>query len=350
MLQIGVACPAVMAMALASAAQPMRPAEAVQADGPRQVSLAWVLYQLQQEPEQARLTSENVSSLQREPDFAQVHRVRLDPLELHQALTRRLHADAGLDAYLRWQLLSFEPELEHWSMAQHAALIHALPPIRPLQAQAGGNRPGLDGLGLSAPTLGVVRSGAVLDASAFVPAHDPRYVVLNMQASQTNVIRIRQIAQTMARPQPLPPADADENAKVIRYREALIERLPRRSGVRLIARFQDVRDRLAAGDPSTPVATEALMAELAHLDRDVQVDPATRRMLRNWAKSLASLNASASRGQADPPAANQGRPPDTAHAPMIQPEWIERIVSSLAEPNPPAAPAADHHQARIPTR
>lgn len=61
------------------------------------------------------------------PDFAQRCKTRPAIAEIVAALSSRQHADPFIDAYIRWQLTSFEPPLPAWSDSDFFSLMNSAP-------------------------------------------------------------------------------------------------------------------------------------------------------------------------------------------------------------------------------
>src|SRR5687767_104893 len=75
---------------------------------PRLVAVSQALVQISQE---ARKTwAKNKTLPEHECNFAQRKNWRVDQAELLAALSRKVNPEPAIDAYVRWQLLSFGPE------------------------------------------------------------------------------------------------------------------------------------------------------------------------------------------------------------------------------------------------
>lgn len=198
-----------------------------------------------------------------------------DRREVIATLARRQHRDPQLDGYLRRHLLEALPAdaLSELSRAESLRLIAALPTIRRLPGPA---------TAPMRPTLSVVNEGGVLDVQGHV-SHDRRYVTLNVQTSQADVVRLRQVAEAMAVERPVTMPGNDD---AMAFRKALIDRLPEQQGLRLVGRMRDLRDRLAAGEPSASAVAAQMNDALAAQD---DLPEGVRRTLRGQAERLVGV-------------------------------------------------------------
>jgi hypothetical protein len=274
-------------------------AQATQAEPPRQVSIAAVLSGLRQE---ARSWARDRTFARDEADYAQTQHVEVPDADVIRMLGRKLHREPAVDAYLKWQLMSFEPDLSGLAESDYQRIIAHLPKLERLpgptddtnarvaealarrQAQRRAERaqanaavapeggaipPGSD------PTLSVVTEGSKLDVTAAVNTGDPRYVTATIRADNAQVGDIRQI-----------PVLAAGNAAAAQARDEVVAAMPAENGVRLIAMFTDLRDRIAAGDASVPGAAKALEREAQDRGAAETLSPALRDQLHDWSAAI----------------------------------------------------------------
>ncbi|MBI1370418.1 MAG: hypothetical protein GC162_17420 [Planctomycetes bacterium] len=219
------------------------------------------------------------------------------------ALSRKLNNNPTIDGYIKWQLLSFAPDLAKADAATVNRVVSMMP--KPLDAPqpavqagtsaTGGGNGGMvrqfmffgqqtsyvrdldpvvgDGVVAFDPKMGVVNGGSVLDVEGVATIE--RFV--------------RQVNQQLAVAKATVNA---ANAPVHAYREALVERLPTEGGVRMAVMLKDVRDRLAAGDPTYEQAMNRLAEASRTLAADQTLDPAVRQTLTQWADTLGQMKTS----------------------------------------------------------
>ena len=196
-----------------------------------------------------------------------------------QALSLKWHKLAAVDGYVKLQLLNFEPDLEVMSPPAIGALVRAMPAFvpqpdvdlgarqsDPLRRKSEGDlayfvsgtqrvfisdlEPTPEGFGFN-PTLSVLNEGVVLAVrDAVVTAY--RDVRTEVRRRNRQLEEARELT-------------ARANAPTIAYRDALLNQLPRRRGMRFVALIEDLEDRIRAGDPSVPEATERIVAEGEHV-------------------------------------------------------------------------------------
>ena len=217
---------------------------------------------------------------------------------LIRLLGRNLHPDTSVDAYIKWRLMAFDPDLSRTTTADLKRLAKALPtiaarrvpriqlnapPRQAVQAQIGrqtsiatGQQSGNAGFD---PTLSVVNSGASVEVTPVVSAHDPRYVTMSTGASLGRVGRIRRIPVIF-------------NVPVMRFRTALVDAMPAEGGLRLMFAMQDAADRIAAGDPSFHTVAQRVVTE-SQDPAIAALDAQQRNTLRDLALQLARVQAKA---------------------------------------------------------
>jgi hypothetical protein len=226
-------------------------------------------------------------------DFAARQAVQVVNDELLRVLARRLDQASPIDAYIRWQLLSFQPDLTHQPADTYHRLIALMPelksqPTPALPASAGGQ----DGSGMSVglsrtvvvgaspapgakgatrPTPGVVASGVSLGTGAAATAapYDPAQAQNDLARAQDEAARA--------------------NATILAYRDGLIERLPSEGGARVAGMVADLISRINAGDDSASAAAGRLLTECQTAGPTMQIDPALHAQILGGLRTLAGL-------------------------------------------------------------
>jgi hypothetical protein len=77
------------------------------------------------------------------------------------------------------------------------------------------------------------------------------------------------------------------NEMIVRYRDALIDRMPEAGGVRLAVEIKDLRDRAEAGEPTTEERIAAILSETERIDPDLPAN--TRQALAEWVTQTARV-------------------------------------------------------------
>jgi len=229
-------------------------------------------------------------------DFAIEKNWRLPAGEVEQALSRKLDRNPAVDAYIKWQLLSFGSDLgsldlralnrvvegapeplgqpvirEEWfgtSGNARGFMVHAtqLAYIRDLDPVVGAGAAAFD------PEVATVSSGTVLDAEARA---EMRLTII--RRANDKLDRLRDSVNRM-------------NEPIRAYRTALADAMPAERGIRLGVMLKDVRDRIVAGDPSTPEAIDRLVASAKTAAAEPTLDRAARMRLVGWCRTLATIH------------------------------------------------------------
>lgn len=291
------ALPTAQAQEQAKVQAPVPPAPPVPA---RAVTIAQALTLLQAEAAVLRTPGKDWPSL--ESDFAQRHGLSVDPKEAARVLCRRLSANPAIDGYIKWQLLSFAPDLGSLGMDEQRQLIRSLPPLvaEPDATVLAAYVPpdeGSPSMGLFTGTqtaysagpyyvpgsrtpgarLGVVTSGSGIVAGGWV-SPDGRTVDLTVRATSAALTQLRRQAVFL-------------NAGSARYRQAVVSALPRAGGVRALAMLTDVRDRVVAGEFNTHHAIERLVSETSAARDAFTLDPALRPQIVGLLRQLTHTRA-----------------------------------------------------------
>lgn len=163
-----------------------------------------------------------------EPDFALTFRYSIDDPHLLDAVTRPTHDDPVVDAYVRWQLLSFAPDFTQLDDDRFLALLDDLPRLAP------------------DPTLNPALYEQ-LDRLAGLPAPEARDFAAAETLWRKTEGEIRYVGLI--------------NVPTLSFRDRLHDALPETGPRRLQLRFCDLRDRIDAGH-STRAIKMRISAEL----------------------------------------------------------------------------------------
>jgi hypothetical protein len=242
----------------AAGVPPLNPAPDPQ--NPLTISIARAITALSNEAHAAWAKSQPWPRAQ--SDLAQTQALRVANDDLIRALHRRLDPTTPIEAYIKWQLLSFSPDLSKQPTEVYRRLIALMPDIKaqpepnlPSAAPAGGGNgmtigtsraiivgrqpiPGTNGG--SRPILGTIDTATSTGGDSG-PPFDPVQAQEQLAHGQSEAARA--------------------NQSVLAYRDGLIPRLPQDGGVRLAAMIADLKSRIVAGDPSVPMAVDRLAAE-----------------------------------------------------------------------------------------
>lgn len=298
--------------------------------------------------------------------------------QIIQGLTRKLSNNQAIDAYIKWQLLSFGPDFAQADQETLNRILAMIPdtiqqpePKIDLKQAARSNAGGLsmsfgasnvsalrdttpvvgDGVALQKPHVGVINQGTSLDTGGTVDL-DALVVTANMRLDN---------ARASLR---------DINEAVFVYRRDLRERFPVEGGWQIAMLIHDVSDRIAAGDPTFVDATKALVAAAEAHGKDPTISTGYRRKLLGWIDELEKYR----RPVVDKVYLDNGRIMQANHVVAMDQRDIKIIREALqsgfgattpapaAEPAPaptpvpaaspeqPATPAADAAPAKSDTR
>lgn len=150
--------------------------------------------------------------LRTQSDYGIQKNVAIDNHELIRLLSRRINSKPATDAYIKWQLLSFGPDLGQATAEQVARMLRVMPQLTPhpgpdVVRRSKSRSKGADGLqldlvsvtrgrtrrvpirrgALAAPTLGVIKTGLGLSVNGTVSA-DNRYVTATVQTANSDLI------------------------------------------------------------------------------------------------------------------------------------------------------------------
>ena len=243
----------------------------------RKVSISHVMRSLRREAANAWRTRDGLTPEQ--PDYALRTRTRVAHDKIVSAVCRPASTHPAIDAFIRRQLLSFNPDFTLAAVEDLRRLVETLPPLRDANGR-------LAGAAASDPTLSVIQIGAVLDATGHVSA-DRRYVTLTTRASAADLVRIRRvrIAANRRRQQQVAAAS---NEAVIAFRNDLIARLPQHSTIAALATLQDLTDRMAVSHASAGARFERFVALIDRISDDPRFDETAHTTLRTRLIDLAN--------------------------------------------------------------
>ena len=228
-------------------------------------------------------------------DYAQEKNVTLPSDEVLRILTRPLNRDPALEAYIKWQFMSFAPDFTKATAQDYRRLLAVMPdviaqpkpaPPKPPEREAsvGGVQrafvsdlvpvPGAVG---ARPKLSVVGSDLTQALGYEKPdPYDPRFIGQTAAYTDNKLQKVRQITDAA-------------NGPVFAYRYALARELPEENGARYLMMMQDLIDRVKAGDPSTAAAAAEFVKATLSI-RDARPVPETvRQQLFNGVRVLAQL-------------------------------------------------------------
>jgi len=236
---------------------------------PREVSIATVISNLTKEARESWRDAEQWPR-QRE-NYAQQIGATVDNAALLRILTRRLQRDEPLDAYIKWQIMSFAPDFSSASEEDYRRMLAVVPdligqprpapPPQPKQANAGfanvhqfafvsdfqpvpGAVGGRQRLGVINGAAGGGIKGALSEDDAYGPKPE--------DIARAKVRQVERFEHNQR-------LTAAANQPIIAYRDTLVRELPDEGGVRLLFLLQDATERLKAGDPTYVKAIERLV-------------------------------------------------------------------------------------------
>lgn len=275
-----------------------RQREGASVEEPREVTISVVISALKREARQSLRRGEGWP--RREADFAAEKNWTLPNEPILRMLTRRTSQNPALDGYVKWQLLSFGPDLSRIDTDMARRIVANMPkPLEQPEPQLDPRRLGANqaqliirgglrhirelgvevGVGAAAaePRLSVVTSGSGISIGGrgrggFHPAFALRV------ADQANryLDRARERIDRA-------------NRAILAYRDQVIQAMPRTGGLRLAVMLKDVRQRLEAGDPTTQRAFRRVVNAAEELAADPSLSASTRRELARWARTLGRM-------------------------------------------------------------
>ncbi len=223
-----------------------------------------------------------------------------------QALTRRLDNNAGIDAYIKWQLLSFTPKIDQADDKTLRQLVASMPrpfPQPSVSEETLGNPDPKEvamsfgrqmayvqnvtpvvGNGAVAykPQMSVIGAGAGSGGGVGIQrtespeiTHQRRLALVNdinsdLAASRTTI--------------------AAGNAAITAYRTSVAQWLPQTPALKLVLLFKELHDRIEAGDDTCQDALQRLLAAAKESAADPSVTPELRASMLDTAQNLGALH------------------------------------------------------------
>lgn len=232
-------------------------------------------------------------------DYATRLNLALPSEDVTRLLTRRIHTNPTIDGYVKWQLLSFNPQLVPTDEKTIRALVATFPDLigqpEPEMPKPGTTTPGTLSYGrhqsVMRNRLAQLQTGSTAplvslggSGGAIGPQFTPPSPGLSPAASQANLLRMRKLVQEVNQPS-------------LDYREMVVQLIPRADGVRIWAMIDDVKDRLVAGDTSYRPATDRLVKECREFAQEqASISPLWRPRIVGGLRELARLKTSVVQG------------------------------------------------------
>ncbi len=227
-----------------------------------------------------------------EADHSSRQEVALLNRQIIQSLMKRQDNHPAVDGYVRWQLLSYAPDLSEARPQEIRSMIANLPSLTRLPVPPQPRnilRPGDHGGGAYFfsgvqrafisdlrpvpgargynPTLSVVNVGTGLSFET------PEEVIEKSRGAAYDHVASRPVIEKL-------------NVPTANYRTRLMELIPSEGGLKLEALFTDMKDRIEAGDPSYKDACQAFFNEAHAMRDDPSIPEKTRWMLIHQMKTL----------------------------------------------------------------
>lgn len=174
----------------------------------------------------------------KEADFAKTHGLEADSEDVLKALGRRLDRNEPLDGYIKWQLLSFNPNFAEASGRDWQDIVNGLP--------------------------------QVVQRAQPSPAHRRLFAAAEAQPNERNADRLREIVADLEKEHTLVQG---YSTPAVKYRDAVIKQIPEANGVRMQVRLMDIEHRYVAGHDSFAAAVKDLIADAKRLKDDRETLP-----------------------------------------------------------------------------
>ena len=229
-----------------------------------------------------------------EADYAAKKHLSLDSDVVIKSLGRRLDRNPAVDGYIKWQLLSFKPDLTRASRRQHGAIVKALPKLAP--------RPGPTSKQQKVFSAAADRPPSLKLADSTKQAYDAFY------AARKQVDHV--------------------NAPNLHYRDALAKQLPHEGGVRLTYMLIDSQHRFEAADMSFREVNSAVLRQAKALIDDPVLDRQARKKLVALVKGIGNRSSSAGR---DMKRMATGQVHITTVGRLFNPNQPNMLMADLAE-------------------
>jgi hypothetical protein len=284
-------------------------------------------------------------------DFAQRKKLRVENAELLGALARKINPEPAIDAYIKLQLLSFEPDFTLAEPEQIQRIIKVMPKLEaapvPKLPDPPTKMPSL-GMGVnmsqttvrersvrapdgktapSSQRLSTVNSGTAMVVQG-TASDDGRYVMARIEAAQTNLVRLRKLQVTANRP-------------LTDFRDALTAAMPMDGGVRLAAMMQDLWQRIEAGDKTYERVVDRLVKEAdavapgkPGVTRDAPLTPKARANLANEMAKFAALKVPIAEAVYPGTGKDEGKMLTRGYVAQVPPEKLKLIIIALVGETP----------------
>ena len=229
-------------------------------------------------------------------EYARIKRLRMSSDDVIRLLSKPLNRHAALAAYVKWQLMSFEPDLSQVDVETFGRIIATMPKVHRQPEPQLQPRTARNNMNLS-----VIAGRQIAFISDIEPIKNTRGFKQKLSVVNTGSAlsfdqdepgpfqRDREVSQANERLESMRERTTHSNEPVLAYRDALMPSLPTKGGVRLAAMAKDVYDRVAAGDPSARPAMKRLINECRKLMRDPHLTVEHRRNLSNEIIKLRGL-------------------------------------------------------------
>ena len=225
-------------------------------------------------------------------EYARIKRLRMSNDDVIRLLSKPLNRHAALAAYVKWQLMSFDPDLSQADVETFGRIIATMPKVNrqpqpQLQPRTARNN----------VNLSVIAGRQIAFICDIEPIKNTRGFKQKLSVVNTGsdlsepepFQRDREVSQANERLESMRERTTHSNEPVLAYRDALMPHLPTKGGVRLAAMAKDVYDRVAAGDLSARPAMKRLINECRKLMRDPHLTVEHRRNLSNEIIKLRGL-------------------------------------------------------------
>lgn len=235
-----------------------------------------------------------------ESDIAAEFEDALTDDDILDALSASLHKDVAMDGYIKWQLLSFNADIDAASAKRARKIASALPRLIPQPNP-------IDQLPRKKTRIKVASFLLRGEHPAFIPPLSPIFADRDLYhvKYQSTVVSsgsaVGGVGQTVERPLHIDMRDyvkitevvdegntqllrlrrivQDANRPAILYRNAVVKRLPQHGGIQLGVMYQDMADRIHAGDPTHSEAARRFVQECISISRDRTVKSRLRKRL-----------------------------------------------------------------------
>lgn len=188
-------------------------------------------------------------------DYAQKNNLEMDSDDVLTALGRNLDRSDAIDGYIKWQLLSFNPNFAEAAGREWSGIVRGLPQLTP-RAQ---------------PNATTRRAFTVAEKQPNERLSDKLREMIG--EFETEVKQVDQL-----------------NMPAIKYRDAVMAQVPDEGGTRMQVRIMDIEHRHAAGSDSHAAAVKALLADAKRLKDDMKTLPAgARQQIIEQVKRLRTL-------------------------------------------------------------